>query len=191
MCVRKISLIVLVCAICLTARVGGQILPDDWDGEKWIFNNAMCVPWINPQVEDSTEPMVVTGFEFGMITEGYNFAAIAFPTGFGFDGDVFTITDENDASGVASPIIPQSVNDWYIFTPPFPGCPGVRWFTVTGINIEMDPGDPEDQDMFPWWLQFCSCPPPPGVSYWVKPIPEPVTLTLLGVGALALLRRRK
>jgi len=188
--------LVVVLALGFASHVSAQavptlIEPDYWDGESWIFLNQ-C-PFDPGQACD---PPLIEGFEFGMLDldpgDDYYFTGVALPEGFGFDGMWFDVLVGGSVVGQVSPGPPGAPGFWP------PGTLGIGPTKQFTIEVTILGGAlPDDWDMFPIWLMWTptiTC----GADFSMKPllgegpdIPEPATLTLLALGGVAALRRRR
>jgi len=142
------------------------VLPDNTVPEpdgSWVFD---AVPgtgcWFDPPMAD--------GFAFE--TDGNsNFVSLQLPAGVPDNDGQYEIVSVH-----GSIILP--VGSTHIFSSP------VLSFTIWGIDPPVDETDPL---AFPTYLTFDQ----QTVSFTMTPVPEPGALILLGMGAVALLRRKR
>lgn len=130
----------------------------------WTFDGVSGDgQWFDPPMADS----------YIYETDGAsNFTQVGLPTGLGDADGLYLVSDSVNGSV----IVPAGV----IHT--FPT--SVSLFTVTGIDPLVDGDDPL---AFPTFLAFDQT----TVTFTQTPIPEPATLSLLGLGGLAVLKRRR
>ena len=214
-CVMTAVLVVLSCGV--QAQLPTLILPDEWDGEGWIFRppNGCGLSWWNfnhpPQdPPPAGDPVIgpITGFRFDILSqERHVFWGVGLPAGFdaALDAAEFTVTAaemgliETIETGTWNDVLAGDRSNWVIFADPvpplptddpFPG-PGVKSFTITWDDplLFFDPENPEDQRIFPvWWgVDPHDC----LATVKMTPIPEPVSFVLMALGSVALLKKRR
>jgi hypothetical protein len=159
--------------------------PDD-PTDGFEFNDGQP-----PQRGDSPrwyDPVVAVGYDYEVTSSGNAFAELYLPGGFTDGQYLLTILDPdhpkyNEQIAVSGDGLALS----YDFTADDPD--GVTMFRITGI--EEDAGiDPNNDLGFPTGLTFVESTP---VDFTQTPlvVPEPTTLALMGLGTIALARRRR
>ena len=186
-------LTVLVCVLGVAVRASAQplIMPDYWDDtlKGWVFLNA-CP--FDPVEEDppASDPWFLTGMRFQMLDldpgDDFYFTGFGLPEGFGFDGIWFDVFVDDVLVGQvtagprgSAPFFPPR---WFALSPATKSFE-VRWFGQW---------DEVEWNMFPAWLAWT--PDECGADFAMIPlgyVPEPATMSLLALGGLAMLRRRK
>jgi len=193
-------LTVVVCVLGVAGRASAQplIQPDYWDDdlEGWVFLNQRP---FNPNEDDppASDPWCLTGMRYQMLDlddgDDYWFTGFGLPDGFGFDGIWFDVYVDEMLVGTVTPGPRGSAP----FFPP-------QWFTLTPatksfeVRFLVGVWGELQWDMFPTWLDWTprtwGTDPDFGADYAMIPlgyVPEPATMSLLAVSALALLRRRR